>query len=87
MHPYLQQQLVQTRVADLRSQAQHHRIGQAARRARRAHQQRDARRFRAPGTVLHHLLSAVLTGYGQRLRPSRQRPSAVAPQLPSASRS
>lgn len=64
MHPDIQQQLIQTRVAELHRQAQHHRIVQSA---RRANQPPAARAF--PGRALRHLLPAALTGYGQRLRP------------------
>ena len=78
MHPDIQQQLAQLRVADMHRQAEDHRI---ARDARHADRQLSARPFHRPGTVLQHLLPRVLTGYGQRLRPAP-----AAPQLSSGSR-
>jgi hypothetical protein len=81
MHPYTQYQLVNTRVAEMRSQAEHSRIVREARRAGRT-QQRDAvRRIPGPSAMLHHLRSALLTSYGQRLRPGT-----AAPQLPAVPR-
>jgi len=77
MHPYIQHQLTQLRVADMHRQAEDHRIARDARRARRGDRQLSALPFRRPGTVLRHLLPTVLTGYGQRLRPAP-----AAPQLP-----
>lgn len=81
MHPYIQHQLNQLRVADMHCQAEHHRIARDARRARRADRQLSARPLHRPGSFLQHLLPAVLPGYGQRLRPAP-----AAPQPPSGSR-
>ena len=80
MHPCIQHQLTRLRAADMHRQAQDYRIARDARRAR-ANRQLAASPFRRPGTVLEHLLPAVLARYGQRLRPA-----SAAPQLPSGSR-
>lgn len=74
MHPYMQYQLMDTRIADMRSQAGRDRIARAARRAQQQHAAQPTPR---PSGVLHHLLAALFTSYGQRLRPGP-----VAPQLP-----
>ena len=78
MHPYIQRQLTQFRVADMHRQGEHHRIARDARRGRRADRQLSARPLHRAGSVLLHLLPKSLTGYGQRLRPAT-----AAPQLPS----
>ena len=65
MHPYIQHQLTQLRVADLHRQAEDHRIARDARQGRRADRRLSAHPFRRPGTVLQHLLPAVLTGSGR----------------------
>ncbi|HEU5388397.1 MAG TPA: hypothetical protein VFV73_21080 [Streptosporangiaceae bacterium] len=62
MHPYIQYQLTQLRVADMHRQAEDHRIARDARRGRRTDRQLSAHPFRRPGAVLQFLLPAVLTG-------------------------
>jgi hypothetical protein len=69
MHPYIQQKLTDSRIAEMRSKAERNRIAQAARRARRATQQPATRPDAGPGSVLHHVLSALLTTDGQRRQP------------------
>jgi hypothetical protein len=69
MHPYLQQKLIDTRIAEIRSEAERHRIARTARRARRATQRPAGQPTAGPGSVLHHVLEALLTTYGQRRRP------------------
>ncbi len=66
MHPYIQQKLIDTRIAEMRSEAERH---QMARMARRATQRPAAQRIAGPASVLHHVLSALLTTYGQRRQP------------------
>ena len=66
MHPYIQHQLTGTRIAEMRSQAERH---QMARLARRATQRPAGQRIAGPGSVLHRVLSALLTTYGQRRQP------------------
>jgi len=66
MNPYIQQKLTDTRIAEMRSQAERH---QMARMARRATRQSAGQQIAGPGSVLHHVLSALLTTYGQRRQP------------------
>jgi hypothetical protein len=66
MHPYIQQQLTGTRIAEMRSEAERHQTARAARRARRAARRPASQPDAGPGSVLHHVLSALLTTYGQR---------------------
>jgi hypothetical protein len=69
MHPYIQYQLADTRVADLRSQAEDHRTVQAARRARRTRQPRSTQAVHGPRVMLDHVLSALPGTYRQRRQP------------------
>ncbi|MGH3125237.1 MAG: hypothetical protein ACRDND_30005 [Streptosporangiaceae bacterium] len=69
MNPYIQHKLIDTRIAEMRSEAEHHRMARMARRARRVAQQPAGQRIAGPGSVLHHVLSALLTTYGQRRQP------------------
>jgi hypothetical protein len=69
MNPYIQQKLTDTRIADMRSQAERHQMARMARRARRATRQSAGQQIAGPGSVLHHVLSALLTTYGQRRQP------------------
>jgi hypothetical protein len=69
MNPYIQYQLAVTRVADMRSQAEHHRIARAVRRGRYAQQPRFPQAIPAPRAVRHHVLSALLSTYRQRPQP------------------
>ena len=66
MNPYTQQKLIDTRIAEMRSEAERH---QMARRARRATQRPAGQRIAGPGSVLRHVLSALLTTYDQRRQP------------------
>ncbi|HTT52007.1 MAG TPA: hypothetical protein VMH35_11455 [Streptosporangiaceae bacterium] len=68
MHPYIQQTLIDTRIAEIRSEVEHHRL---ARRAHSATQRSGAQPIDGPGSLLHHVLSALLTTCGQRRRPGR----------------
>ena len=69
MHPYIQQMLIDTRIAEMRSQAERHQMARMARRAGRATLRPAGQRIAGPGSVLHHVLSALLATYGQRWRP------------------
>ena len=69
MHPYTQQKLIDTRIAEMRSEAERHQMARMARRARRATQRPAGQRIAGPASVLHHVLSALLTTYGQRRQP------------------
>jgi hypothetical protein len=69
MHPYIQHQLAGTRIAEMRGEAERHRIARAARRARSATQRPAAQPITGPGSMLDRVLSALLTTYGQRRRP------------------
>jgi len=77
MYPYIQQKLTDTRIAEMRSEAERHRIARAARRARRATQRPAAQPLTDPGSVLRQVVSALLTTYGQR-----QQPGTAAAQAP-----
>jgi hypothetical protein len=66
MHPYTQQKLIDTRIAEMRSQAERH---QMARRARRATQRPAGQRIAGPGFMLGRVLPALLTTHGQRRQP------------------
>jgi hypothetical protein len=59
MHPYIQHQLTQLRVADMHRQAEDLRIARNARRRFRTDRRLSAHPFRRPGTVLQRLLPAV----------------------------
>ncbi len=78
MHPYIQQKLTDTRIAEMRSEAECYRIARAARRARRATQRPATQPIADPGSVLRQVLSALLTTYGQRRQPGTA--AAQAPQ-------
>jgi hypothetical protein len=69
MHPYIQHQLTDARIAEIRSDAERHRVARAARRAQRATQRPAGQRIAGPGSVLGHVLSALLTTSGQRRQP------------------
>jgi hypothetical protein len=69
MNPYIQQKLIDTRIAEMRSEAERHRMARIARRARRATQRPVGQRIAGPGSVLHHVLSALLTTHSQRRQP------------------
>jgi hypothetical protein len=69
MHPYTQQKLIDTRIAEMRSEAERHQMARMARRARRATQRPAGQRIAGPASVLHYVLSALLTTYGQRRQP------------------
>jgi hypothetical protein len=62
MHAYLLYQVIRLNDADMNRRAEIHRIVSDARRDRRADRRLSARPLRRPGTVLQHLLPAVLTG-------------------------
>ena len=62
MHPYIVYQATKLRAADMDRRAEHYRFVADARRERRADRQLSARPFARPGTILQHLLPAVLTG-------------------------
>ena len=66
MNPCTQQRLTDTRIAEMRGEAERH---QMARRARRATQRPAGQRIAGPGSVLHHVLSVLLSTYGQRRQP------------------
>jgi hypothetical protein len=68
MHPYIQYQLTNIYVADMRSQAGRQRIVRTARRARRAPQRPAAQPVAGPGSVLYGL-PALLTARGRRRQP------------------
>ena len=55
MHPYIQHQLTGTRIAEMRSQAERHRMARMARSARRATQRPAGQRIAGPGSVLHRV--------------------------------
>ena len=78
MHPCIQHQLTDTRIAEIRTKAGRHRIARAARLARRATQLPATQTDAGPGSVLHHVLSALLITDGQRRQPSTA--AAQAPQ-------
>lgn len=69
MNPYLQHQIAGARIAEIGSEVERHRIARTARRARRATQRPAAQPVAGPGSVLHHVLTALLTTYGQRRQP------------------
>ena len=69
MHPHTQQKLIDTRIAEMRSQAERHQMARMARRARRATLRPAGQRIAGPGSVLGHVLSALLTTSGQRRQP------------------
>ena len=69
MNPYIQHQLTGTRIAEMRSQAERHRMARMARRARRATQQPVGQRIAGPGSVLDRVLPALLATCGQRRQP------------------
>jgi hypothetical protein len=58
MHAYILYEITRQNTAGLNRRAEIHRVVSDARRERRADRQLSAR----PGTVLQHLLPAVLTG-------------------------
>jgi hypothetical protein len=58
MHAYILYEITKLNTADMNRRAEIHRIVSDARRERRADRQPSGR----PGTVLRHLLPAVLTG-------------------------
>lgn len=66
MHPYIQQELIDSRIAEMRGQAERH---QMARRARRATRRPAGQRIAGPGSVLGRVLPALLTTCGQRPQP------------------
>lgn len=78
MHPSIQQKLTDTRIAEMRSEAERHQAARTARRARRATQRPAAQPIADPGSVLRQVLSALLTAYGQRRQPGTA--AAQAPQ-------
>ncbi|MGH3419581.1 MAG: hypothetical protein ACRDOD_08335 [Streptosporangiaceae bacterium] len=78
MHPYTQQKLIDTRIAEMRSEAERHQMARTARRARRTTRRPASQPDAGPGSVLHHVLSALLTTYGQRRQPGTT--AAQAPQ-------
>lgn len=61
MHAYILYEITKLNTADLKRRAEIHRIVSDARRERRADRQLSAHPLR-PGTVIQHLLPAVLTG-------------------------
>ena len=69
MHPYTQQKLIDTRIAEMRREAERHQRARMALRARRATQRPAGQRIAGPASVFHHVLSALLTTYGQRRQP------------------
>lgn len=69
MHPYIQHKLTDIRIAEIRSEAGSYRIARTARRARRASRRPATQPNTGPGSVLHHILAALLTTCGQRLQP------------------
>lgn len=62
MHAYILYEITKVNDADMNRRAEIHRIVSDARRERRADRQLSGRPLRRPGTVLQHLLPAVLTG-------------------------
>jgi hypothetical protein len=62
MHAYILYEITRLNDADLNRRAEIHRIVSDARRERRADRQLSGRPRRRPGTVLQHLLPAMLTG-------------------------
>jgi hypothetical protein len=81
MHPYIQQMLIDTRIAEMRSQAERHRIARTARRVCRPAQRPAGQPIAGPGAVLHQVLSALLTTCGQR-----RQPGTVTAQVPEGAR-
>jgi len=81
MHPYIQQKLIDARIAEIRSEAKRHRMTRTVRRARHATQRPVGPRIAGHGSVLHHVLSVLHTIYGQQ----RQSGPAVA-QVPEGMR-
>jgi hypothetical protein len=77
MHPYIQHQLTDARIAGIRSDAERHRIARAARRAQRATQRPAAQPDAGSGSVLDQVLSALLTTCRRR-----QQPGTAAAQAP-----
>jgi hypothetical protein len=69
MNPYIQQELTGTRIVEMRSQAERHRMARMARRARRATQQPAGHPIAGLGSVHGRVLSALLTTYSQRRQP------------------
>ena len=69
MHPYAQQKLIDTRIAEMRSEAERHQKARMALRARRATQRPAGQRIAGPGFMLGRVLQALLTTYGQRRQP------------------
>jgi hypothetical protein len=62
MHAYILYQITKLNDADMDRRAEHYRFVADARRERRADRQLSARPLGRPGTILQHLLPAVLTG-------------------------
>ena len=77
MNPHLQQMLIDTRIAEIRSDADRHRIARTARRARRATSRPAGEPIAGPDSARHHILSALLTTFDQR-----RQPATVAAQAP-----
>jgi hypothetical protein len=77
MHPYIQHQLTNARLADMHSQAERHQIARAARRAASATQRPAAQPATGPGSVLDHALPPLRTTNGRR-----RQPGALAAQAP-----
>ena len=69
MHPYPQQKLIDTRIAEIRHEAERHQKARMALRARRATQRPAGQRIAGPGFMLGRVLQALLTTYGQRRQP------------------
>ncbi len=69
MNPCIQHQLIGTRIAEMRSEAERHQMARIARRARRANQRPAGQRIAGPGSVLDRVLPALLTTFGQRRQP------------------
>jgi hypothetical protein len=69
MNPYTQQKLIDTRITEMRSEAERHRTARTAQHARRATQRPAGQRIAGSGSVLDRVLPALLTTYGQRRQP------------------
>jgi len=78
MHPYSQQKVTDTRIAEMCSEAERYRIARAARGTRRAALRPAAQPIADLGSVLRQVLSALLTPCGQRRQPGMA--AAQAPQ-------
>jgi len=78
MHPYTQQKLIDTRIAEMRREAERHQRARMALRARRATQRPAGQRIAGPGFMLGRVLPALLTTFGQRRPPGTA--AAQAPQ-------